>query len=102
MEEKKQNERKITIQVEPNIETGVYSNTATVMHSEAEVLLDFGIFVPGRNVIRVVSRVIMSPKHAKMFLRALQENISKYEEKFGEINIKPDQSGPHMTPSIIN
>src|SRR4030042_2223747 len=98
MEEKKGESRKLTIQVDPNLETGVYSNTTTIMHSEAEVLIDFGMFVPGRNVIRVVSRVIMNPKHAKLFLRALKDNITKYEEKFGEINILPNEAGLHMNP----
>ena len=86
----------------PEIETGVYSNTATVMHSETEVLMDFGMFVPGRNIIRVVSRVIMNPKHAKLFRNALNENIKKYEEKFGEIQVPQPGPGQHMQPPVIN
>ena len=102
MDKKSEEPRKLTIQVDPAVETGGYSNTATVMHSETEILMDFGMFVPGRNVIRVVSRVIMNPKHAKLFLRALQENIQKYEEKFGEIPVIQHGGGPHMTPPVIN
>ena len=102
MEEKKADARKLTIQVGPEIEPGVYSNTATVMHSETEVLMDFGVFVPGRNIVRVVSRVIMNPKHAKLLLHALNENVKKYEEKFGEIQVIKPEPGQQMPPPVIH
>ena len=102
MNKEQENTTKLTIQIDPKLESGVYSNTATVMHSEAEVLMDFGMFVPGRQMIRVVSRVIMNPKHAKLLLRALHENVTKYEEKFGEIKVAGDGSGPLMQPPVIN
>lgn len=102
MNDKKGDGKKITIQVDPGVEKGIYSNTVAVMHSDSEVLLDFGIFVPGRNVIRVGSRIIMNPKHAKLFLHALVENIRKYEEKFGEIRVEHIDPGHHMPPPIVN
>jgi hypothetical protein len=35
----------------------------------------------------VQSRILMSPVSAKLFYRALAENLSRYEAAFGEINI---------------
>ena len=36
----------------------------------------------------------MSPVHLKTLAKALQDNIRKYEEKFGEIVVKSDGKSP--------
>lgn len=43
--------------------------------------------VPGRTDVKVYSRVIMTPMHAKQLLEALAQNISLFEQKFGEIRM---------------
>lgn len=62
---------------------GVYSNLMQVFHTRDEFVLDFFLASPPQGVL--ASRVIMSPGHLKRMLRALEENIKKYEQKFGKI-----------------
>jgi len=62
---------------------GVYSNLMQVLHTKEEFLLDFFLVSPPTGVL--TSRVIMSPGHLKRLIKALQENMSKYEAKFGKI-----------------
>ncbi len=71
-----------------------YSNFVVVTHSAAEFVLDFIRVLPGMAKAKVKSRVIMSPMHVKTLMLALQDNIKKYEDKFGEIKIlKKDDGG---------
>lgn len=65
-----------------------YSNFVIVSHSPQEIVLDFARILPGRDGARVISRVIMTPQNAKMFLNALHTNIGNYEQKFGEIVVQ--------------
>ena len=64
---------------------GEYVNFANIIHSPSEFVIDLGRIVPGRNDVKVYSRVIMTPLHAKQLLEALAQNISLFEQKFGEI-----------------
>ena len=66
---------------------GIYSNLALISHSPAEFVIDFTRVLPGVPKTRVYARVIMTPQHAKSFLKAMQENVTKYEKQFGEIKI---------------
>lgn len=75
------------IDIEINNETasGVYSNLALINHSGTEFVLDFIQVMPGMPKAQVKSRIVLTPQHAKRFLRALGENIHRYENQFGEI-----------------
>ena len=64
-----------------------YSNLARISHSPADIVIDFAHFLPAENQARVCSRVVMTPLSAKLLLRALTENLARYEATFGEINI---------------
>jgi len=64
-----------------------YSNFAVVSHSPEEVVIDFARILPGREEARVVTRIIMTPKNAKMFAEAIQTNIQNFEKKFGELGM---------------
>ena len=64
---------------------GIYSNLAIITHSPAEFIIDFTRVVPGVPKAKVHSRIITTPQHAKMLLKALKENIDKFESRFGEI-----------------
>jgi hypothetical protein len=79
---------KVNIEVPANLEA-VYSNMAVIMHSPSEVILDFAQVLPNVPRARVHARIITSPLHAKLLLRALQENLERYEAQFGEIRIPP-------------
>ncbi len=73
---------------------GEYVNFANIIHSPSEFVIDLGRIMPGRNDVKVYSRVIMTPLHAKQFLQALAQNIGLFEQKFGEIRI---ESAPQYT-----
>ena len=64
---------------------GHYVNFANILHNPTEFVLDFGRMVPGRPDAKIMSRVLMTPYHAKQLLRALQQNIELYERNYGEI-----------------
>lgn len=66
---------------------GVYSNLVIIAHSPAEFIFDFTRILPGLPKGKVLSRIIMTPQHAKLFMRALIENIQNYENQYGEINV---------------
>ena len=78
-----QEQNQIQIQIKDEDLKGNYSNIMQVIHTKEEFALDFfSVFPPKGNL---VSRIIMSPSHLKRMIRALQENMGKYEEKFGKI-----------------
>ncbi len=64
-----------------------YANMVRIAHMPTEFVLDFALKLPGTAPAEVTSRVLISPLSAKLFLRALAENLSRYEKIFGEINI---------------
>ncbi|MDH4070036.1 MAG: DUF3467 domain-containing protein [Ignavibacteria bacterium] len=71
---------------------GIYSNLAIITHSPAEFVIDFTRVLPGVPKAKVHARVIMTAQHAKLLLRAMEDNVKKFEAKFGEIQIHGDPS----------
>lgn len=71
--------------IDDSVANGVYVNFANIIHNPAEFVLDFGRVVPGRTDVRVLSRVLTSPIHAKQLLNALTQNVAQYEKTFGPI-----------------
>lgn len=76
---------------EPESE-GIYANLAIISHSPSEMILDFARIMPGAPKARVLSRIIMTPQHAKMLERALGDNLRKFEKQFGEIKLQGEQN----------
>ncbi|MCF0210107.1 MAG: DUF3467 domain-containing protein [Bacteroidales bacterium] len=89
-----QNKNKIDIELTPDIASGVYSNLQIVQHSPTEFIVDFIQIAPGVPKAQVKSRVILSPVHAKALLKALQDNIVRYEQNNGPI--KDNISQPNI------
>ena len=87
MDEQPQTPPTIRISLDDNIAQGEYVNFANIIHSPSEFVIDLGRVVPGRGDVKIYSRVIMTPLHAKQLLEALAHNISLYEAKFGEIRV---------------
>jgi len=79
------NENQLNIELSEEMSEGVYSNLAIITHSQAEFVTDFIQMMPGMPKAKVRSRVIMSPQNAKRLMRALAENIQKYEQANGVI-----------------
>ncbi len=65
----------------------VYSNLARISHTPSELVIDFSRYLPGQTHMPVLARVLFSPVGAKLLLRALAENIARYEAAFGEITL---------------
>ena len=71
---------------------GVYANNMVVTHTREEFVLDFlAVFRPKTGV--VASRVVLSPGHLKRVVRALSENLARYEAHFGELKEAPSPEG---------
>lgn len=64
-----------------------YVNLARISHSPSDIVIDFAHLLPSEPRAKVRSRVVMSPLSAKLLLKALTENLARYEAAFGEINI---------------
>lgn len=78
----------IDIELRPEVARGNYSNLAIITHSTSEFILDFVQMMPGLPKPTVNSRVLMTPENAKRLLKALMENVQKYESQFGEIRFR--------------
>lgn len=80
-------ESRIEIQIDSEVMKGVFANVTNIRHSREEFLLDF-LFLQQQPAAfgKLVSRIIVTPGHAKRLLIALQDNIRKYEEQFGLID----------------
>ncbi len=85
--------QRIQIKLDDDIADGHYANLVLLNHSPAEFVLDFARIVPGSPKARVQTRVLLAPQHAKNLLNALQTNVKKYEETFGEIKMHGKQEG---------
>lgn len=77
----------LRITIDDAISQGEYVNFANIIHSPSEFVIDLGRIMPGRPDVKVYSRVVMTPLHAKQFLDALAQNISMFEQKYGEIRV---------------
>lgn len=88
----------LEIQLDNDVAQGTYANLAVVNHTDAEVTLDFIYVQPQELRGKVRSRIIVSPRHAKRLLRALQENLERYEKTFGEIPIDMPREAPEIGP----
>jgi len=80
-----QDPNQINIELGEDIADGTYSNLAIITHSNAEFVIDFVRMMPGVPKARVKSRIILTPMHAKKFMKALAENIERFEEANGAI-----------------
>ena len=75
----------INIELDDKVAEGIYSNLAIINHSASEFVIDFVTLMPGVPKAKVKSRIVLTPQHAKRFLKALGENIHRYEQANGEI-----------------
>jgi hypothetical protein len=69
-----------------------YANLARISHSPADIVIDFAHILPGETTANIRARVVMTPLSAKLLLRALIENLGRYEAAFGEITVPSNSS----------
>ncbi len=80
-----ENQNQLEIELTEQEASGTYSNLVMITHSASEFILDFIAVMPGIPKARVLKRMILTPDHAKRLANALDENIHRFEEQFGEI-----------------
>ncbi len=84
-DEKQQQQKQINIELDEQTAEGIYSNLAIINHSVSEFVVDFISMMPGRPKAKVKSRIVLTPQHAKKFLKALGENVQRFEQAHGPI-----------------
>ena len=82
-----QQPQQINIELGEKEAEGIYANLAMIIHSPTEIIIDFARVMPRQPKTKVLSRIIMTPMHAKLLLNTLTENIKKFENQFGEIKV---------------
>ncbi|MEO6914350.1 MAG: DUF3467 domain-containing protein [Chitinophagaceae bacterium] len=75
----------LNIEISEEMAEGQYANLAVITHSHAEFVIDFVNVMPGTPKSKVKSRIILTPQHAKRFMKALIENVGRFESLNGEI-----------------
>ena len=83
--------QQIQIELPPEEAQGIYSNFFIISHSPSEFVIDFSRLMPGLQKARVFARIILTPQHAKRLYKTLEDNIKKFEDKFGEIKVEPEE-----------
>ncbi len=88
------NKKQLNLDLKPEVAQGTYSNLAIISHSRSEFIIDFAAMLPGLQKPEVRSRILMTPEHCKRPRNALVDNIGRYENQFGTINLgAPEQKG---------
>jgi hypothetical protein len=90
-------QQQVQIKADEKELVGQYSNLAMIHHNAEEFTLNFIYIFPSVAQGKLVSSVILSPAHSKRLLRALTENITRYEAQFGPI---PEGPGPTPEPTV--
>jgi hypothetical protein len=85
MSDNNSQQNQINIELDEKTAEGIYSNLAIINHSSSEFVLDFVALMPGVPKSKVKSRIILTPQHAKRLLKAIGENILRFESAHGEI-----------------
>lgn len=80
------NTKSLKLDIDKETAKGKYSNVALISHTAGEFFIDFGLAYPGQQPM-VVSRMVLSPQHAKALMRSLQGTVRRFEDRFGEITL---------------
>ncbi len=82
----------LQIELNDEVAQGIYANLAVITHSSSEFIVDFIRVMPGLPKAGVKSRIILTPEHAKRLMRALEDNVRKYENSFGAIHLNEEST----------
>ena len=83
--EEKPGQNQLNIELSEEVADGIYSNLAIITHSNSEFVIDFIKVMPGIPKAKVKSRILLTPQHAKRLMKALNENLAKFESVHGTI-----------------
>ena len=95
--EKNEKSLRVQIQLDDDTAQGMYVNLAMVNHSPTEFTIDVMYLQPQQLKAKVRARVISSPQHTKRLMLALQENLRRYEERFGTVELH----GPNPADELL-
>lgn len=84
-------QRQLRLEIPVNL-SAIYSNAAIISQTNSEIVFDFLQIMPNDPRARVQARIVLTPANAKSLLRALEQNIARYEERYGEIPMPPQPS----------
>lgn len=93
MSDQKPQQAQLSIELDEQVAEGTYSNLAIINHSPTEFIVDFVNIMPGMPKAKVKSRIVLTPQHAKRLLKALAENVHRYESAHGIIT---ETEQPHV------
>lgn len=85
MQQQDPGQNQLNIELNEEMAEGTYSNLAIITHSNAEFVVDFINVMPSAPKAKVKSRIILTPQHAKRLLKALADNVKKFEQVHGNI-----------------
>lgn len=88
--------QQLNIELPEETAEGIYSNLAIISHSHSEFVVDFIRMMPNVPKAKVKARIILTPQHAKRLLKALADNVKKFEGQFGMIEDSEPQGFPPM------
>lgn len=88
-----QQDGSLNVELSEEVAEGIYSNLAIINHSPSEFVIDYIKVMPGMPKAKVKSRIVLTPQHAKRLLRALSDNVQRYEKQHGTIQ---DTEQPQM------
>jgi ribonuclease BN (tRNA processing enzyme) len=94
MSDQNQPPNQLNIEISEEVAEGHYTNLAIITHSHAEFVIDFVNVMPGTPKSKVKSRVILTPQHAKRFMKALTEYVNRFESLNGKIQDLEDVQLP--------
>jgi len=83
--EGKPGQNQLNIELSEEVADGIYSNLAIITHSNSEFVIDFIKVMPGIPKAKVKSRILLTPQHAKRLMKALNDNLAKFESVHGTI-----------------
>lgn len=89
----------ISIDIPSDLEKGTYANQVIIGHSQKEFIIDFGLIVPPGNKLKIVSRVITNPIDAKLMAMVLNENLARFEQIHGTIQVP---RAKHVDPDHLH
>lgn len=78
-------QNQLNIEISEEVAEGQYANLAIITHSHAEFVIDFVNVMPGTPKSKVKSRIVLTPQHAKRLMKALADNVQKFEAVNGTI-----------------
>ena len=96
MENQENNSGQLQIELKEEVAQGTYANLAIITHSSSAFMLHCVRLMRGMPKAGVKSRIVLAPEHAKRLLRALEDNIGKYERAFGSIRMPDEQPLPPL------